>query len=237
MDWEWFSDPNTFSVFIYLLLQANFEDRKYKGLLIKRGQVMTGIRVISDKTGVSIRSVRTAITRLESTHEVTRQRHSNFTVISILNYDQYQMTDTVIANRATQQRHNNKNEKNDKKYKNTIETPPENFKYEKIKDLFNALCGEALPKVKMLSDKRKSSLRMMSKFLQSEDDWADYFSRVNQSCFLSGENNQGWRADFDWLTNQNNYLKVIEGKYDNKNGRITESEYTRKMLALFTADE
>ena len=37
-DWEWYTDANTFKVFMHLLLTANFSDQKFKGMTIKRGQ-------------------------------------------------------------------------------------------------------------------------------------------------------------------------------------------------------
>lgn len=40
--------------------------------------------------------------------------------------------------------------------------------------------------------------------------------KVSNSDFLKGFNNKNWKADIDWLLNPNNFIKVIEGKYDNK---------------------
>lgn len=41
--------------------------------------------------------------------------------------------------------------------------------------------------------------------------------KINNSRFCLGENNRDWKADFDWLIeNDNNYVKILEGKYDDK---------------------
>jgi hypothetical protein len=39
---------------------------------------------------------------------------------------------------------------------------------------------------------------------------------VISSPFLRGENDKGWRADFDWVLNPNNLAKIVEGKYDDR---------------------
>ena len=39
---------------------------------------------------------------------------------------------------------------------------------------------------------------------------------VADSAFLRGQNNRGWRADFDFFLSEGNFLKAIEGKYTNK---------------------
>jgi hypothetical protein len=38
--------------------------------------------------------------------------------------------------------------------------------------------------------------------------------KAQETPFLRGEGSKGWRADFDWLSNDRNVVKVLEGKYD-----------------------
>lgn len=40
--------------------------------------------------------------------------------------------------------------------------------------------------------------------------------RINKSSFLKGQNNNNWVITFDWLVRPNNFLKVLEGNYDDK---------------------
>lgn len=49
-----------------------------------------------------------------------------------------------------------------------------------------------------------------------EDAFKEALLKVERCPHLIGDNDRGWRADFDWLTNKNNLLKVIEGRYDQK---------------------
>lgn len=116
LEWGWYKDANTFRVFMHLLLTANVKQHKFLGVEVNRGEVATSYKSLAESLDISIRSVRTAISHLELTGEVTVKRHSRFSVISIPNYDSYQ------ANRQTQRQSadtqvtvNRQQYKNDKK--------------------------------------------------------------------------------------------------------------------------
>jgi hypothetical protein len=80
---------------------------------------------------------------------------------------------------------------------------------------WNEICGEKLPKVQTLTDRRQGFIRarLAEHPLQ---EWPGIFLRVVKSGFLTGENDKNWRADFDWVMNQNNLVKILEGKYDDR---------------------
>jgi hypothetical protein len=41
--------------------------------------------------------------------------------------------------------------------------------------------------------------------------------KAAQTPFLAGENDRGWKANFDWLiSNDTNHVAILEGKYDGK---------------------
>lgn len=90
LKWRWFSDTPTLVVWIYLLLQANYEERDFKTITIHRGELVRSQTQIAADTGLSLKSVRTALEHLEATGEVARKRHGKIVVISIPNYDRYQ---------------------------------------------------------------------------------------------------------------------------------------------------
>ncbi len=49
---------------------------------------------------------------------------------------------------------------------------------------------------------------------------------INESQFLKGQNNRGWIITFDWFVKPNNFLKVLEGNYidkEDKNGTYKQS--------------
>lgn len=105
LEWEWFDDHNTFRLFMYLLLKANHKQRKYKGTTIKAGELVTGLSVLSQQTGLSVQQIRTSIKRLKSTNEITSVSTSQGTKIQVVNYLKYQLLTSELTN---QQQTNNK---------------------------------------------------------------------------------------------------------------------------------
>lgn len=93
LDWEWHTDPNMVSLWMHLLVLANFEDKRWKGMVIKRGQLVTSISRLSETTGISQQSLRTCLAKLEQTQEINKQTTNKFTIITILKYDSYQQYD------------------------------------------------------------------------------------------------------------------------------------------------
>ena len=90
LDWEWWDDINTYRLFTYMLLIANWQDKKYKGIDVPRGSFVSSIARLSDATKLTVDEVRTAIKHLKSTGEITSTSHSKFTVFTIKNYCVYQ---------------------------------------------------------------------------------------------------------------------------------------------------
>ena len=40
--------------------------------------------------------------------------------------------------------------------------------------------------------------------------------KIKQSSFLLGKNNSGWTITFEWFVRPNNFVKVLEGNYTDK---------------------
>ena len=91
LEWEWWSDINTFRVWTTILLLANFEDKKWHGIDVKRGQFLTSLSSLSKKSGLSIQQTRTAIEHLKSTGEITCQPTKRYTLITVEKYNNYQL--------------------------------------------------------------------------------------------------------------------------------------------------
>lgn len=94
LEWEWIDDPKMVSLFLHLLLKANYRANNWKGTQVKRGQMVAGLKALNKTTGISIQSLRTCIGRLKSTGEITVQSTNKFSVITICNYDRYQQLPT-----------------------------------------------------------------------------------------------------------------------------------------------
>lgn len=105
IDWGWYDDPAVKCVFLHLLLTAQYEPCYYRGIQLDTGQVVTSIRELASKTGVSVQAVRTAITKLKSTQEITQQAHGKYSVFAINQYTKYQMSNTQSNMQSTHEQH------------------------------------------------------------------------------------------------------------------------------------
>jgi len=90
LDWEWFDDPNMVKLFLYLLLKARHSDGNWKGVELKRGEILTGLDSLSLNLKISKQSLRTCLKRLEKTQEINTQVTNKYRVITICKYDSYQ---------------------------------------------------------------------------------------------------------------------------------------------------
>lgn len=92
--------------------------------------------------------------------------------------------------------------------------PKGSIDYQKIVNLYNTVCV-SFPQVTTLSEKRKKAIKArLNKF--SEADFLKLFEKAESSDFLKGNNNRNWSATFDWLINDTNMAKVLDGNYDNR---------------------
>jgi len=123
LEWEWYSDNNTFRVFLHLILKANHKEKRFKGMELKIGTVITSRDILAIETGLSVRQIRTALDKLKTTNEVTINTNSQGTIIELVNYKKYQLTTNELTNERPmndQQTTTNKNEKKEKNEKEVI---------------------------------------------------------------------------------------------------------------------
>lgn len=126
VDWEWYSDVPCKTLFIHLLLVANHKPSRWKGIDIGVGQKVTGRHALSEETGLSQQEIRTALTKLKSTGEITIKSTNKFSLITVCKYEDYQSCETVDqpahqpAYQPTINQQSTTN-KNDKNVKNNIE--------------------------------------------------------------------------------------------------------------------
>lgn len=100
-------------------------------------------------------------------------------------------------------------EEEDKANKPEISNKPQ-----QLADRYNAICTN-LPKVVRLTDKRRRAVRLIYDKGYTPEQLDEVFRKAQASSFCSGLNDRHWKADFDWLLNESNLVKVLEGKYDN----------------------
>lgn len=107
LSWEWYKNINTKVLFIHMLLKANWKDGKFEGKVIPRGSFVSSIKKLSDETELTEREVRTGISHLKMTGELTSKSYSKHTVFTINNYDLYQTIDKQNDIQPPSKRHSN----------------------------------------------------------------------------------------------------------------------------------
>ena len=90
LDWEWYRNVNTKTLFIHCLLKANYTEKTWRGMTIKRGEFISSFNNLALETGLSIQNVRTSLKNLQLTHDVTHKGRTQHTVFTVVNYNKYQ---------------------------------------------------------------------------------------------------------------------------------------------------
>lgn len=111
---------------------------------------------------------------------------------------------------------NNIKKEKEEKEKNAESVSPPSFnkQSEDILKLYNDNCTN-LPKARQLSVKRHKQISLLFKRGYTLEDFQKVFENAQNSRFLCGENDRNWKANFDWLIIENNFLKALEGYYEN----------------------
>ena len=119
-------------------------------------------------------------------------------------------------------------------------------------DIYNEICknNKKLSSVRVITDKRKAEvLKILKKYGKNEIN--EVLNKVRNSDFLLGKTGGTWVITFDWMFNETNFVKILEGNYDNsgsskrckfeeanvKSRRATkeEKEYAEQMIQRMKA--
>jgi hypothetical protein len=83
-----------------------------------------------------------------------------------------------------------------------------------IVESYHSLCPD-MNKVKVLSDTRKGHIKARVKEFGMEK-IIEVFKMAGESDFLNGRCGKTWKANFEWILNSTNFIKIMEGNYINK---------------------
>ena len=209
--WEWYDHLPTKCLFIHCLLRANYQDKNWRGYNLKRGQFLTSISSLVRETGLTTKQIRVALKNLEKTNEVAKLSSAKNTIITITNYEQYQdkgkQKDKEGASKGQSK---GKVRAIDKETKETKET--------KYMEIWNdAFASTKVPKIRSIDTTRENKLHLR---FQNIEEFIECISIIKKSPHLMGENERGWKVNFDWILEPKNLNKILEGNYvkDQKNG-------------------
>ncbi|NLX87272.1 MAG: hypothetical protein GXY97_09030 [Clostridiales bacterium] len=220
-NWTWQDKPfSKGQAWIDILLMVNHEDGEAhfrdSVYYVKRGQRITSELQLAERWGWSRNKVRRFLNDLKMAQQIDIQKDKRKTIITVVNYDYYQNNKTAkgttegTTEGTTQGQQKDTNNKDNKDNKDN-----KRINIDIIIQKYHDLCP-SLPKVRVVTEKRKKLLKArLGKYSISQIE--DVFRKAEASDFLSGRSGKWTSCNFDWLLNENNFVKVLEGNYDNKN--------------------
>ncbi len=120
MDKGYANKPAYVALWVHLLMMANHQDREFLwngGIIkLKPGQFVTGRKALSEASGVSETTVERILNLFEVEQQIGQQKTTKYRLITILNWDKYQ----IVDNKRTTSGQQADTNKNDKKVKNVI---------------------------------------------------------------------------------------------------------------------
>lgn len=88
-------------------------------------------------------------------------------------------------------------------------------------------CNSVIRPIKDIKGKRQDAVRARVRE-RGKKSLVTVFVNAAKSDFLNGKNDRGFIATFDWLVSPNNFIKVLEGNYDNRKSKTDQMAEWRK---------
>lgn len=205
------------------------QDANGQAVTVKRGQLLTSYRQMSDKTGVPVQHLRTLINRLRGEHAIDTDTNTGRLLITIRNYDKYQSSgepaNTAKNTAATQQQHTKEqgNKVTTVEAKASLSAKADaNAEISEAVKLFKQVAAaQGWPSIRILSKARQTALRARLREAGGIDGWREALRKAAASNHCNGDNDRGWLCNFDFLTQQKSFAKLMEGNYDNRTPKGT----------------
>lgn len=229
----WYSERfSKGQAWVDLLLLANHSDKKilFNGefIIVERGQYLTSMVKLAEKWKWSRPTVTNFLNLLEKDKMITRSSDNQKTLITIENYGIYQdfreddlqptlqPTLQESCNPINNPLYTNNNVKNDKNVKNNILND-----IQSALNAWNELKTYGIKTVSKISSSSQRYQRLSARINEyGVENVLVAINKIKESDFLVGKNNRGWTITFDWFVLPNNFPKVLDGNYENKNGGL-----------------
>jgi len=104
----------------------------------------------------------------------------------------------------------------------------EQIDYANLIEFWNKTTVGSFSPITSIQNQRRAMVRArIAEF--GKEAFVQAIERAARSDFLKGQNNKNWQMTFDWLIKPNNFTKVLEGNYDNKDNQTTgNNEYINR---------
>ena len=166
------------------------------------------------------------------------QQESDTLVDTLDNSDVDSLDNTLVDTNRRKERNNNILKKENIKERNEVDsqnsstfvaTATQKVDYSKLFEFFNQTISESgsvIKEIRQLTERRKLAIQARARE-NGKESLMEVIKQAANSDFLNGRNDRGWIADFDWLMKPNNFVKVLEGNYNNNsNDRRRGTEVT-----------
>ena len=91
-NWRYYDDDFMYRFFTTLIADANISEKEWQGIKVSRGQLVTSLKHLSFQFGKSVKRIRTALSKMKG-NELEIETNNRFTIITIVNYDSYQVAE------------------------------------------------------------------------------------------------------------------------------------------------
>lgn len=90
LEWKYAQFPAAVTLWVHLIMMANWKDGYFLGELIERGSLATSIGALAEQTGLSESTVRRWLRKFEKDGQISRKVTNRFTLIKVANYAAFQ---------------------------------------------------------------------------------------------------------------------------------------------------
>ena len=160
LGWEWYDDHNTLRLFTHFLLTCNYEPETWRGKPIGVGQRIIGRKKLASESGLSEQQIRTCLRNLQSTNDITIKSTKEYSLITVVNWIEYQESNQQPNQQTTSQTTTPKEVKKERKKNITPIVPLPDWLNEKAwQDLLSYRGNKFTYRAKELSIMKLDKLR------------------------------------------------------------------------------
>ena len=232
LDWEWYTNANVMRLFIHCLLKANRQTKKWQGITIEAGSFVTSYEHLAVELGLTVRQVRTALDKLKMTKELTHKGQAQYSIITVNNWNDYQVNDKQNDKQMTNERQTNDKqmtttrECNNEECKNVISINAEKTK--KIDPYINPIVNKFKETHKKIIGSRvylnNAECNKLIELAAVVEDFSSTMPTVFKKLKKLKFDGIGYKPNASWLLKDNHYTEILNGAYDVENSYKTASQ-------------
>jgi hypothetical protein len=130
--------------------------------------------------------------------------------------------------------------------KENVKKEATSIDFEEIITVFNEVCSDLPVVLKITKSRQNALIKILENY--TTQDIGLVFHNVSKSDYLRGlKKGCTWKANFDWVIQLNNFVKILEGNYANTNpvnppiekeqmfGRMTQSTVEKNFQTFLNA--